>query len=54
MGKGFGRQNLAYGILSQRGIARKPGIINPLWRVLKQHCFYQPTGEECQNVYNTF
>jgi N-acetylmuramoyl-L-alanine amidase len=20
----------------------------------KLHCFYQPTGEECQNVYNTF
>ncbi|NHM29452.1 cell wall hydrolase [Neobacillus terrae] len=20
----------------------------------KLHCFYEPTGEECQNVYNTF
>lgn len=20
----------------------------------KKHCFYQPTGEECENVYNTF
>jgi N-acetylmuramoyl-L-alanine amidase len=20
----------------------------------KRHCFYQPTGEECENIYNTF
>ncbi|MFB9990223.1 cell wall hydrolase [Bacillus benzoevorans] len=20
----------------------------------KLHCFYEPTGEECQNIYNTF
>ena len=26
----------------------------PLVARFKQHCFYQPTGEECQNVYNTF
>ncbi|MFL6561940.1 MAG: cell wall hydrolase [Bacillus sp. (in: firmicutes)] len=26
----------------------------PLVARFKLHCFYQPTGEECPNVYNTF
>lgn len=26
----------------------------PLVARYKQHCFYQPTAEECQNVFNTF
>ncbi|CAG7644551.1 cell wall hydrolase [Paenibacillus allorhizosphaerae] len=26
----------------------------PLVARYKLHCFYQPTAEECQNIYNTF
>lgn len=26
----------------------------PLVARYKLHCFYEPTGEECENVYNTF
>lgn len=26
----------------------------PLVARYKLHCFYQPTGEECENVYNTY
>lgn len=26
----------------------------PLVGRYKLHCFYEPTGEECENVYNTF
>ncbi|MDF2855477.1 MAG: cell wall hydrolase [Neobacillus sp.] len=25
----------------------------PLVARFKRHCFYQPTGEECENIYNT-
>jgi N-acetylmuramoyl-L-alanine amidase len=39
---------------------RPPGQCPPTWynqpRVgrFKLHCFYEPTAEECENVYNTF
>lgn len=39
---------------------RPPGNCPPTWydqplvSRYKLHCFYQPTGEECENVYNTF
>ncbi|MFD7522293.1 cell wall hydrolase [Paenibacillus chitinolyticus] len=26
----------------------------PLAGRWKKHCFYEPTGEECENIYNTF
>jgi N-acetylmuramoyl-L-alanine amidase len=26
----------------------------PLVSRYKLHCFYQPTGEECENIYNTY
>ncbi|KEQ25798.1 cell wall hydrolase [Paenibacillus tyrfis] len=26
----------------------------PLVARYKKHCFYQPTGTECENIYNTF
>lgn len=26
----------------------------PLVARFKRHCFYQPTGETCENIYNTF
>jgi N-acetylmuramoyl-L-alanine amidase len=26
----------------------------PLVARFKLHCFYQPTGEECENIYNTY
>ena len=26
----------------------------PLVGRFKLHCFYEPTGEECENIYNTF
>jgi N-acetylmuramoyl-L-alanine amidase len=26
----------------------------PLVGRFKLHCFYQPTGEECENIYNTY
>lgn len=26
----------------------------PLVGRYKNHCFYEPTGEECENIYNTF
>ncbi|WP_159883178.1 cell wall hydrolase [Paenibacillus puerhi] len=26
----------------------------PLVARFKKHCFYQPTGEECENIYNTY
>ncbi|NOU97792.1 cell wall hydrolase [Paenibacillus sp. LMG 31456] len=26
----------------------------PLVGRFKKHCFYQPTGEECENIYNTY
>jgi len=26
----------------------------PLVARYKLHCFYQPTGEECENIYNTY
>lgn len=39
---------------------RPPGDCPPTWYDqplagrYKQHCFYEPTGEECENIYNTF
>jgi N-acetylmuramoyl-L-alanine amidase len=39
---------------------RPPGECPPEWYSqpladrYKLHCFYQPTGETCENVYNTF
>ncbi|KAB7663594.1 cell wall hydrolase [Bacillus sp. B1-b2] len=39
---------------------RPPGDCPPTWYNqphvgrYKLHCFYEPTAEECQNVYNTF
>lgn len=39
---------------------RPPGDCPPTWYDqphvgrYKLHCFYEPTGEECSNVYNTF
>ncbi|MFD1039252.1 cell wall hydrolase [Virgibacillus byunsanensis] len=39
---------------------RPPGDCPPTWYDqplvgrYKLHCFYQPTGEECEDVYNTF
>jgi N-acetylmuramoyl-L-alanine amidase len=39
---------------------RPPGDCPPTWYNqphvgrYKLHCFYEPTGEECQNIYNTF
>ncbi|RFU70805.1 cell wall hydrolase [Peribacillus saganii] len=39
---------------------RPPGNCPPTWYDqplvgrFKLHCFYQPTGEECENVYNVF
>ncbi|GFR39580.1 cell wall hydrolase CwlJ [Insulibacter thermoxylanivorax] len=39
---------------------RPPGDCPPTWYDqplagrYKQHCFYEPTGEECENIYNTY
>jgi N-acetylmuramoyl-L-alanine amidase len=39
---------------------KPPGDCPPTWYNqpfvgrFKSHCFYQPTGETCENVYNTF
>lgn len=39
---------------------KPPGDCPPQWynqpfvARYKSHCFYQPTGEECQNVYNIY
>lgn len=39
---------------------KPPGDCPPTWynqplvARFKSHCFYQPTGETCENVYNTF
>lgn len=39
---------------------RPPGDCPPTWYDQplagrwKNHCFYEPTGEECENIYNTF
>ncbi|MHC0038607.1 cell wall hydrolase [Pseudoneobacillus sp. C159] len=39
---------------------RPPGDCPPTWYNqphvgrFKRHCFYEPTGAECENVYNTF
>ncbi|QAY65828.1 cell wall hydrolase [Paenibacillus protaetiae] len=42
------------------GSFENPGPCPPTWYNQpfagrwKKHCFYEPTGEECENVYNTF
>lgn len=39
---------------------RPPGDCPPTWYDqplvgrYKKHCFYEPTGEECENIYNTY
>lgn len=39
---------------------RPPGDCPPTWYDqplvgrYKLHCFYEPTGEECENIYNTY
>lgn len=45
-----------------KGIRTIPQMINqphafealPLVGRFKKHCFYQPTTEECDNIFNTF
>jgi hypothetical protein len=46
--KGIGRQNLVFGILSQRGIAHKLGIINPLWLGLNSTVFISPPEQNAK------
>ncbi|MEC0245129.1 cell wall hydrolase [Paenibacillus chitinolyticus] len=42
------------------GTFENPGPCPPTWYNQplagrwKKHCFYEPTGEECENIYNTF